>query len=381
VSELDVLYVFRDARLKAGGLAIDIHDLANGLSARGHSVGIVTLKPPNASNGDGYSFDSTVQVMELEPPRSPSAATTAGFALGIGRVLKEHPTAVVHVYSCLPVYLHLAAMVSAKARRHPLTWTPMAHPSRRQIWRDYGLPGYAMRAFDSLAPRMARLADAVAAATRAEAEEFRRLGCPRVEVLPPGVHDAPPVTSMAAQTFRDRLGIGESPLVLTVAGRDERRKGVPFGLEAFNRLRSRLPRAVLTIVGSSDAGTELPAGAHALGRLPDDDLQSAYRAADVVFVPSSYEAFSRIVIEAWQQETPVVVTDGVGLAETVREGGGEVVPYGDADAASRALLSFLADSDRTRATGEQGRALVKERFLVSYTVDGVQHLYQELCHA
>jgi glycosyltransferase involved in cell wall biosynthesis len=375
LSDLDVLYVYRDAWRSSGGLAIDVHNLANALSDRGYKVGVATVEPDRSSNGAAYRFAEGIQVTELRPLPAGRPYALAG---GIRRLVQLHPNAVVHVFSCLPAYMHFAAMISARRHRRPLVWTPMIHPSRGTIWGDYGTVGVAMRLFDSVAPRMARLANAIAASTEAEAEAFRVMGCQRVEVIPPAVDDMPPATSAEASLVRERFGVGDAPLVVTVLGRNELRKGVSFCFDAFKRLRQRLPDAQLLLVGPSDIKSPCPDGAQLVGRLSDIDLTRALRAADVVFVPSSYEAFSRVVIEAWQQETPVVVTDGVGLAETVQKLGGQVVPYGDDEMAAGALESFLTDSDLAVRCGIAGRSVVEERFVVGAVTDHLQEIYRDI---
>jgi glycosyltransferase involved in cell wall biosynthesis len=378
MSALEVMYVFHDARLHRGGLAIDIHNLANGLSERGHHVGVVMVKPPSSVNGTGLQFHSDVEVAQLQPFLGNDAAWRYGFALGVTKLLRRHSGAVVHVFSCLPVYLHFAAMTAARLVNRPFVWTPMVHPSRRMLWTEYGHAGRAMQAFDSVAPKAARLASAVAAATEAEAAEFRRIGCRRVEVIPPAVDALRPASDSEAGLLRAILGIGDGPLVLTVVGRDERRKGVRFGMRSFQRLRRRLPEAQLLLIGSVSPATASVPGVHHVDRLSASDLVRAFRAADVIFVPSIYEAFSRIVIEAWQQERPVVVTDRVALAEVVAHQGGRVVACNDAEAASDALYAFLTDEALSRKAGREGRAIVDQRFLAPQVVDRMEALYEEV---
>jgi glycosyltransferase involved in cell wall biosynthesis len=236
-----------------------------------------------------------------------------------------------------------------------------------------------MRLFDAVIPRIARFTDAVVAATNAEAEQFQRLGCRRVEILPPGLHEREVIPETEAASFRQRFNVGNRPLVVTVVRRLERRKGMSFCLESLRALRRHLPDARLLIVGLEDLGAlDVPDGVVLAGQLVDLDVVRAYRAADVVFVPSSYEAFSLIVTEAWQQARPVVVTDRVGLAESVREGG-RVVPFGDPEAAANALRSFLTNPVFARDTGRHGREIVQARFSMPDILESVQLLYQELC--
>jgi glycosyltransferase involved in cell wall biosynthesis len=379
MKRLDVLLVFRDARPAAGGLSINIRDLANGLSEQGHGVEVATVRAQEPRAPGAYEFINEVGVVELPPLSRGGLALSYGLAPGVGRVVKRDPKRIVHVFSCVPAYVHLAAMAAARRAGTPLVWTPMMHPARQAVWSEYGLRGRAMRFFDAVVPRIARFPHVVVASTEGEAEQFKRLGARRVEVLPPGVRDATVIPDAEAASLRRRFGIGEQPLVVTVVRRLERRKGLPFCIESFRLLRRQMPQARLMIVGLEDlGGVDVPEGVILTGRLSDSDLARAYRAANVVFVPSSYEAFSMIVVEAWQQARPVVVTDGVGLAESVRKGGGRVVPFDDHRAAADALREFLADPVLSEQAGQEGRDTVQERFLMRNLLANMQLLYQEI---
>jgi D-inositol-3-phosphate glycosyltransferase len=381
VTRLDVALVFRDVRLAAGGLSIDVRDLADGLAARGHSVSVITsaADAPSENGRSGFRPEVALSVLGAHPPGRIGEAY--GLSSGLGGALTRRHASIVHVFSCVPVYLHLAAMAWARRSGRALVWTPMIHPNRRRLWASYGLRGGPMRAFDALAPRAARHVDAVAAATMAEATEFRRLGCPRVAVIPPAVHPAAVRTRLDARNAKERFGLRAGPVVLSVAARAERRKGVDFALATIEKLRHGLADVQFVVIGSGGSALAERDGIRALGRVSDDDLRALYRAADVVFVPSSYEAFSRVVIEAWQQERPVVVTDRVGLAERVSLAGGSVVPYGEAGIAAEAIQRLIEDRALSEHHGRAGRALVDANYLVPTVVDRVEKLYREALDA
>jgi glycosyltransferase involved in cell wall biosynthesis len=235
-----------------------------------------------------------------------------------------------------------------------------------------------MFAFDVIAPLAGRITHAIGAATDDEAGAFRRAHAPLVEMLPPVVEDKPLVADESANSFRASIGVGTAPLVLLVASRDEPRKGLDFALAAFTLLRQRLPEVRLALIGFASTSRTLPDGVLMLGRVDDATLARANRAADVVFVPSLFEAFSRVVIEAWQQSTPVVVSDGVALAPVVRRLGGAVVAYGDAQAAASELENTLREPDRAKRQGLAGQQLVRREYVVDVLVDRVVTVYRTI---
>lgn len=354
-----------------GGLLIDIRNLANGLTARGHDVVVASADATDPALG--ALERSTVVSLRRRGPAS--LAATFGLYTGIRRVLRERPAAIVHVFASMPSYVTFAALVAARLGCHRVVWTPMFHPSRGRVWRRRALL-WPMFLFDALLPRGARLADAIGAATEAEAAAFASYA-KHVELLPPVVEPAPVLPETDANSFRETTGVGDAPLVVVVASRNEPRKGLHFAWNTFHRLQCDLPTARLLVVGLAETPRELPTGALSLGRVDDTTLTCALRAADVVFVPSLFEAFSRVVIEAWQQETPVVVSDGVALAPVVQRAGTMPVPYGDAPAAAAELRGLLAERDRACASGKAGRWIVEREFVRPVLIARLESIYSQ----
>src|SRR5207248_2015675 len=98
-------------------------------------------------------------------------------------------------------------------------------------------------------------------------------------------------------------------------------------------------------------------------------------------VPSAYEGLPRVVLEAWQAGLPVVATDRVALAPTIRGVGGEIVAYGDVERAARVLSRLLDEPARRERYGAAGRRLVSERFLLPRLVAETAALYAPLVAA
>ena len=354
-----------------GGLAIDLRNLAAGLESSGSQVGVAC-----PAGGPDYGGGGQRELLRLRRLPVGRAAEVLGLYTGTSNVLAG-PWSVAHVFGSMPSYLTLATITNARRRRVPVVWTPMFHPLRRRVW-DRSRAMAPMVLFDSVAPRVSRRVDVVAAATREEAELFRRAGANRVEMLPPVVVDSTPVGPRASADFMARYHLGPGPMVVVVASRDEPRKGLDFAFRAHEILRTTNPGVTLVVIGLSDTSRPTPEAVRLLGRVPDADLAAALAAADVVLVPSLFEAFSRVVIEAWQQARPVVVSDGVALAPTVADLGGAVVPFGDANAAAAALKSLLLDPHAARWQGMRGRFLVEKEYSLSVLSRRVSEIYASL---
>jgi glycosyltransferase involved in cell wall biosynthesis len=329
---------------KPGGITPDLRNLERGLEARGLRV---------ASEG---SLPGVLRRLRGADDRQ-----------------------IVHVFGCLPSATIFGSMAGARWRRRRVVWTPVFHPARLGYWVGAGIHR-PMQLFDHVATRAARFVDAVVVATDEEARHFEALGCPRVDLNPPVVTSTQSaLTGVARSKARATLGIGDEPVILMVAAHSARRKGMSFARDTFAEVRRRLPDATLLILGGGDTEglSEVP-GVRATGWTSDEQLLAAYSCADVLFVPSRYEQFSRVTLEGWAHELPAVVSDGVALAPLVDRRGGLVVGFGDAMAAATAIETMLGDPALAHGYGTAGRALAETRFTLDGHADRMLHLYAEV---
>jgi glycogen synthase len=180
-----------------------------------------------------------------------------------------------------------------------------------------------------------------------------------------------------------------APLRILFAGRLQRVKGVLPLVEAC--LACGDPDWRLTLVGG-DTDTapmsqsvrrtiELMVGederVEIRGALPHAELQDLYREFDLVAVPSRFESWSNVALEAMRAGVPVLATPAGGLAEIVEDGvSGWHLQDGDREAIRRALERLLGDRDeveRVRASGAP-----RARFLELTNEDEVLASYRDL---
>jgi glycogen(starch) synthase len=147
----------------------------------------------------------------------------------------------------------------------------------------------------------------------------------RVTVIPNGIDpsDLVPVDDLDA--LRLRFARPDERLVLLV-GRLVYEKGFQIALEALPGLIERLGNVRFLVAGSGTAEQELREQARALGLdehgtflgwIGDDVLHSLYRIADLTVVPSIYEPFGLVALEAMASGCPCLVADTGGLREVV----------------------------------------------------------------
>lgn len=217
----------------------------------------------------------------------------------------------------------------------------------------------------------------------------------RIRVIPEGV-DTSVFRPYPRPLARSVVGMGGEPQVLFV-GRIQRLKGIDLLLKAFAILLDGWhggPNPVLTIVGgvqttgASDPETlerhRLDELARSLGiashvRFQDavahEELPYHYSAADVVVVPSTYESFGLVALEAMASGTPVIASQVGGLKFTVRDGEtGLLVPRRTPEAFAQALADILGNDGMrsemaaaaVRAAGEFSWDVVADRVLSLY---------------
>jgi len=166
--------------------------------------------------------------------------------------------------------------------------------------------------------------------------------------------------------FRRALA-SDGELLVAYVGRLDPEKGLGVLADAVRLVTDRAPevRFVIAGIGRREHALRARVGdrARLLGYVRGEALVRLYRAADVVVVPSVYEPFGLVALEAMLCGAAVVVAESGGLPEIVRHGqDGLVVPAGDGVALANALLALGADAAGRRALAAAGRRRALEAF-------------------
>lgn len=213
----------------------------------------------------------------------------------------------------------------------------------------------------------------------------------RQSVVRPGRHTvmmsfaARPAASASRVETRQRLGVDVGAPLVAVVARLHPQKDVGMFLHALARTRAQVPDVRAVIAGDGPQQSELRAVGDSLG-LSDvvqfvgatDAAADLIAAADVVAVPSRWEAGPIVAVEAMQLGTAVVMTDTGAVAESARRNGAAgLVPVGDADAFAAELASLLTDEPRRATMVTRARSLVAE-FDPSMLVHRIDTVYRSL---
>jgi D-inositol-3-phosphate glycosyltransferase len=212
--------------------------------------------------------------------------------------------------------------------------------------------------------------DCVVATSPQEMQHLRSLVSQKgnVEIIPCGT-DTSNFKRISRSQARAKLEIPLREQVILYVGRFDPRKGIETLVRAVAKLRSEDSQAPLrlVLVGGSEPGQSDGLGiddcTFFAGRVGHDQLPLFYTAADVCVIPSHYEPFGLVAIEAMACGTPVVASDVGGLKFTViPEETGLLVPPQDENGFAAAIDRLLSDSVWTQKVRRKAAIRVQENF-------------------
>ena len=170
--------------------------------------------------------------------------------------------------------------------------------------------------------------------------------------------------TVAPGEFRARFGLGDRPIVLYV-GRKERRKRYDLAVAAIEALPDE---AMLVMVGRDVDGKPIASErVRHLGPLSDADLAAAYEACDVFVLPSEFESFGMVFLDAWLRGKPVIGNLNCGASMSLIDDGVDGFLCRDSGEIAAALARLLEQPDLAARMGAAGRA----KTLAEYTWERV----------
>ncbi|HEY0487714.1 MAG TPA: glycosyltransferase family 4 protein [Mycobacteriales bacterium] len=349
-----------------GGLGRHVHALSEAMAAAGHEVTVVSRHTAGAAFDEVVNGVRVVRVPE-DPPIFDFRENLLSWTMAFNHALTRGALAVVDQVAPEVVHAHdwLVAHAATTLKHHlgvPLVATVHAtEAGRHQGW----LPGDLNRSIHTVEWWLTYEARRVVTCSeymRWEVTRLFDLPPDKVTPIPNGVL-APTVDPDAVAAVRRRYS--GAPL-LVFAGRLVYEKGLQDILGALPRLRRRHPGLKLLVAGEGPEAENLRAQARRLrlGRAVDwlgfvdpRQLATLTAAADCALVPSIYEPFGMVALEAAAAGTPLVVAETGGLKEFVRHGTtGLRFRSGDVAGLADAVSLLLRDEVLARRLARAGRA-------------------------
>jgi D-inositol-3-phosphate glycosyltransferase len=391
---------------ETGGMNVYVRDLTRQLGIMGLQVDVFTRSQdehvPHVLHDLGYG-NRVVHVPagpEIPLPKKQLAGYIPQFVEGIRRFSSEKETR----YDLIHSHYWMSGLAADALKAD---WAvPIVHmfhtlgEMKNRVARSEAEKEGAYR-LDGERRVLAR-ADRIVAATlaeRAQLEWLYKANARKITVIPPGVDSSRfyPIPVDEAKQF---VGVPPEKCLLLYVGRIEPLKGVDTLLHAVALLRKRkaCPKqsVCLSIIGGEpDTSPEVMDAEMArlqmlcsqlgmddvvvfLGKRSQDTLPYYYSAAQVVVVPSHYESFGMVALEAMACGTPVIASQVGGLAFLVQDGvTGYHVPDDDPEALCEKLASLLGDEKLRHSLGHNAA-----EYALNYTWEKIAKqivgVYEEL---
>ena len=367
--------------MRYGGPIYSVHGLCRALARRGHEVHVFTTNVDGPGVSD-VPIDRTVDLDEVSVRYFPTAFGRRLYrSPAMGRALARTCGSfdVVHLHSVF-LWPTMAAARVARRSGTPYVVTPRGMLVSDLIARK---SRWAKRAWIGLVERRSiEQAAAVHVTSRLEAEEMQAMGfAPRRTVVIPNALDMAGVP--ATPSADDEAWIGTLPQRFALyLGRINWKKGLDRLIAALARTKN----IDLVVAGHDDEKYEgtLQSLARELGvankiiftgPVFGSRKWALLRRARMLVLASHSENFGMVVLEAMAVGCPVVVTAGVGLAETVRACGAGLVVEGDAAPLAAAITSLEGNEAARRQMGSAGRKAAAEQFSWTRVADEMAELY------
>lgn len=371
----NIIFVAHDVG-GTGGMERHAEQLIERLLASGRRVTVVArtcrIKPR-----DGLRFQ------RIRTPRQPAAIAYPAFFAVASAVLARRNGALLHT---------TGAIVANRADVSTVHYCHRAAARRMQAPRA-SRGGYLYRINSAIAsayarageewcyrPRRTRLLCGVSTGVAVELREGFPEMAEAIRSIPNGV-DASVFRPDAdtREAFRKELGLDDGTALALFVGGDWERKGLACAVGAL----ADAPAWHLAVAGAGNIDPHLSlaraVGAesrlHFLG--PVQDMPRVYAGADAFVLPTTYEAFPLVILEAAASGLPLLVTHVNGADELVDEGSNGWFITRDAKDIARRLNHLSADPDQARKMASQARAAAS-RYTWEAMADGYHALYSEL---
>lgn len=376
------LHYVSEVRFELGGVVQAVVDLCEALSARGHSVTLVTCDATDVPQIWKDSDDVGPKVIEIKP----SALTKLRISSeGLQEVEKAlHGIDLVHLHT--PWDLGNVQLIPL-LRKAKIPYIVTVHGmldewcmDRKSLKKQAYLWLMGRKLFEH--------ATTVHLTAEAEFEQASRWvpinGRKAVQcyALDLSAYDPLPGPGPAMKAFPQ---IDPDRLKILFLSRLHPKKGVELLLESGAILKQRGKKIQLLIAGPGDpkyvqsledqmATLGLEAETEFLGMVHGVEKRSLFQLADAFVLPTYQENFGLVIAEAMACATPVVTTRGTDIWQEISEGGAKIAEL-NPESIADSLEELFADMDECRKIGERGYHFVREWLDRKNVTSGYEKMY------
>jgi glycosyltransferase involved in cell wall biosynthesis len=209
----------------------------------------------------------------------------------------------------------------------------------------------------------------------------------RIEVIYNGI-EMQPFLQPSQRRLRTEWGVSPEAPLLGFVGQLDKRKGIEVLLAAFAHIHRQIPQVRLVLVGRGPLQEMIESEVHRQNwgdaiLLPGfiDDVVAVMQAIEILLLPSLWEGFGIVLIEAMAAGKPAISTNTSSMPEIIADGQtGYLVPVGDAEALANRTIELLQDSELRGQFGNAARRRAGELFTLERMIDQLENLFQREIH-
>ena len=356
-----------------GGLEKCVWQISTELARRGNEVVVYTSNFPKSKSNE---FKDGVLIHRI-----PVLVKIFGVPaeLFLFHMLKEDVD-LIHVH-IPPIFGAASSLVLAKIKHVPVVLTFHNDTFGKNAWLHLVEQVYKV----VLNKVVFRNVNLVTVPSQAYCAELKRVGVEgnKIRVIKNGITYSQ--NEYDIEKMKQKFNFTGKKIVLFV-GALEKRKGVEFLIRSFTIVKEKIPAAKLVIVGNGSERAYLQNLAYAIGieadvsfvgRINDDELDFMYEMSNVFVLPSMYESFGIVLLEAMSHRKPVVTTRIMGVTELVTTGfNGLLVEPRNAQQLAEAIIKILSDESYAIQLGKNGEQFSK-KFEWEKIVTEYENVYNE----
>lgn len=375
-----------------GGAETHVLEVSKLLQGRGYDITVYTSdlykEVPFTRKTDWAPTVADIPVKRFKAHSMPGELHYI-FIPSLAKAILRAKTDLIHAHSYGYFQVNISGL-NKRLRDTPFVLTPHFHPP----WSMWGgdKRKQLRKIYDKLmAPTVINAADCIIGVSHHEMELLQQIiefDTSKIRYIPNGIDfsrfEPIPNPDKFLNKYKPKGNI------ILYVGRLASNKGLEVLVDAAPAVLKEHPNTTFVFVGEDEGMKDLLIAKAKksgilknllfTGHIKDDEIfNSAFSACDVFVLPSEYEAFGIVLLEAQACKKPVIGTRVGGVPEAIgEEGAGIVIEYNDAAALSDAINKLLADGELRKRMGELGRARVKKSFTWETVVDQIEKVYVEL---
>ena len=304
------------------------------------------------------SFRSTVSLLSAGP-----------YLSNLKKEFQKQKYEVIHV-TAFPFTLCWQVWNACYSLKKPFVCTPLIHfedplHQNPRLW------------------KVLKEASAVIACSNYEREGMVKMGVPpsKIHLIPMGIN-VDDWENHSGKRFREKYRLVGKKLVLFV-GTKNYNKGAISLLEAIEIIRGKMEDVTLVSLGLPTEEWKNRRIALSkthlldLGYVSEEEKRDAFDACDLFVMPSRYDSFGIVYLEAWRCGKPVIGARMGAIPEVIQEGeDGLLVQFGDVDQLASTILHLLKSPDLCRRMGEKGKRKVEARYNWRQNIGKIEEVFE-----